>query len=81
MEGNNLLLFGSVVLNILLFRWAVSEYSRRRKYQKQTGALADALEAVHSKRGATVPAEGSALGWLFAGLILLTALMVTYFYY
>jgi hypothetical protein len=81
MDGQNLLLFGSVVLNLLLFRWGVGEYIRRRKYQKQNGALAEALEAVHHKRGVLVEGQGGAAGWLLAVLLLLGFLVVWWGYF
>ncbi len=69
MDAPHLLLFGSVMLNVLLFRWGVREYLRRRKYQKQNGALAEALEAVNHNRSPLVVGQGEAIGWILAMLI------------
>lgn len=76
MEVHNLLLFGSVMLNLLLFRWGVREYFRRRRYQKQNGALAEALEAVNHNRGPLAESQAGATGLLLAVLLVLGVILL-----
>jgi len=74
MDGSGVYLLASVLLNIVLFRWGVTEYGRRRKYQKQSGALADALKAINTRAETAVEQESGFLGWLAAALLLGTGL-------
>ena len=57
----------SIVLNLLLLRWALGEYAARRKYQKQTLALEEAMRLVH--KAPSGPGSGVGPALLFAGLL------------
>lgn len=66
----------SVLLNVLLFRWALREHRRRRRFEEENRALERALRRLTTPTAHPAPVAASLawVGWWLAAALLAVAL-------
>lgn len=76
MEQIALLLFVSVIFNVLFLRWALQEHALRRQWQKEATALQRALRSLNDGQSSNAQGGINWIIWL-AGALIMSAMALT----